>query len=735
MPSSHWATDMTTNNPFDEELIEAERYELREPSVYRFDSDRRGFVQALGGGLMLAASVVHSNQAQAQRGRTARREELLSERFHLGIDGVVTVLTSKVEVGQGSRTQLTQAVAEEFRIPLDRIRLIMADTVQCPDDGGTAGSRTTPSTVPRVRNAAAAIREVLVNHAALTLGVDAARISIQDGVFVAADGAKLTLAKLTLAELANDSELSAKLKVAPKSDVQTTSVEQWRILGTSVAKVGGKAVVTGEAKYPSDIRRPGMLYGKILRPISYGAKLKSVDVSVVATMKDVVVVRDGDFLGCVAPTSWQAAKARDAIATTVQWDRPEHPSSSELFPHLKRTAKPNARGQAVEAKSANAPSGDLRKLATSYTVAYIQHAPMEPRAAVAEWTDGALSVWTGSQQPARVQSDLMQAFRLPQDKVHVIIPDTGGGFGGKHTGEAAVEAARLAKSAGRPVSLRWTREEEFTWAYFRPAGLIEVEASLDRTNKIVEWKFTNYNSGGSAIESPYKISNAVNRFVETDSPLKQGSYRALASTANTFARESAMDELAKLCGMDPLAFRLQHLPDGRLKDVLVAAADRFDWTKRRKMMDGKGEKGSGTRGIGLSCGTEKGSYVAACVEVELNDGQIHVRSVYQAFECGAIQNPANLRSQVEGSIIMGLGGALFEGMEFKSGQILNNNFSSYRVPRMSDMPSMEIVLLDRKDLTSVGGSETPIIAIAPAIANAVDHAVNIRSRSLPLRLT
>lgn len=713
----------------DEELIEAERYELRSPSIYRFEPDRRGFVQSLGGGIMLVASAVNADPLYAQRGRTARREELLSERFHLGNDGIVTVFTSKVEVGQGSRTQISQAVSEELRVPLERIRLVMADTAICPDDGGTAGSRTTPSTVPRVRNAAAAIRELLLKHAGQKLGVDPSSITFRDGLIQMGDSIKWTLA-----DMATDSELLAKLKVAPQSDLPVTPVDQWKVLGTSVGKVGGNSVVTGEAKYPSDIRRPGMLYGKILRPISFGAKLKSIDLTVTTKMKDVVVVRDGDFVGCVAPTSWQASKARDAIAATAEWERPQHPSSIELFQYLKRTAKPNARGGTPSVESENAISGASRNLNASYTVAYIQHAPMEPRAAVAEWGDGGLTVWTGSQQPARVQSDLMQAFRLPQDKVHVIIPDTGGGFGGKHTGEAAVEAARLAKNAGRPVSLRWSREEEFTWAYFRPAGLIEVAASLDDSNKIASWRFTNYNSGGSAIETPYKVVNANSRFVETDSPLKQGSYRALASTANTFARESAMDELAILCEMDPLAFRLLHLPDGRLRDVLIAATDRFEWNKRSKLLQSTANSDSTSKGIGLACGTEKGSYVAACVEIEIRKEQIHVLRVCQAYECGAIQNPSNLRAQVEGSIIMGLGGALFEAMEFKSGQILNSNFSSYRVPRMSDLPDMDIVLVDRKDLASVGGSETPIIAVAPAIANAVHAASHRRLRSLPMRL-
>jgi isoquinoline 1-oxidoreductase len=291
-----------------------------------------------------------------------------------------------------------------------------------------------------------------------------------------------------------------------------------------------------------------------------------------------------------------------------------------------------------------------------------------------------------------------------------------------------VEAARLSKAAVKPVSLRWTREEEFTWAYFRPAGLIEVKAGIDVSGKLVSWDFTNYNSGGSAVDTPYQVPNGRVRFVGTDSPLRQGSYRALASTANTFARESAMDELAELAGVEPLDFRLKHMKEGRLKDVLEAAVDKFDWSRRRANR-------AANHGVGLACGTEKGSFVAACAEVEVVDGTLRVHHICQAYECGAIQNPFNLRAQVEGAVIMGLGGALYEAMEFQHGQISNPNFSGYRVPRLSDVPKLETVLLNRRDLPSVGGSETPIIAVAPAIANAVYHAAGVRSRSMPLRLS
>jgi isoquinoline 1-oxidoreductase len=344
---------------------------------------------------------------------------------------------------------------------------------------------------------------------------------------------------------------------------------------------------------------------------------------------------------------------------------------------------------------------------------------------VAELADGKLTVWTGTQMPFRVRGEVANALGLSQDRVRVIVPDTGSGYGGKHSGEAAVEAARLAKAAGKPVKLVWTREEEFTWAYFRPAGLIEVTAGATKDGKLTAWEFHNYNSGGSAIATPYSVPNQRVEAHGSDSPLRQGSYRALASTANVFARESSMDELAHALKLDPLAFRLKNLRDERLRAVLQAAAERFEWGQRT-VADG--------HGVGLACGTEKGSYVATCAEVAVDraTGQLAVVRVVEAFECGAVVNPDNLRNQIEGAVIQGLGGALFEAIAFDRGRILNPRFSRYRVPRFSDVPAIEAVLLDRPDLPSAGAGETPIVGIAPAVGNAIAAATGVRLRAMPL---
>src|SRR5262249_20948292 len=313
---------------------------------------------------------------------------------------------------------------------------------------------------------------------------------------------------------------------------------------------------------------------------------------------------------------------------------------------------------------------------------------LEPRAAVAEWADGKLTVWTGTQMPFRVRGELERAFGLAMDKVRVIVPDTGSGYGGKHSGEAAVEAARLAQAGGKPVKLVWTREEEFTWAYFRPAGVVEAKAGVKKDGTLTAWEFHNYNSGASALTTPYEVANYAHEFHNSEAPpLKQGSYRALASPVNCFARECLMDDLAAAVSIDPLDFRLKNLKDSRLRAVLQAAAKKFGW--------GKAKRAEG-HGFGLACGTEKGGYAATCAEVAVQNKAVRVERIVTAFECGAVLNPDHLRSQIEGSMMMALGGALFEQIRFDAGKVSNPRLSDYRVPRFRDLPALEVVLVDRK---------------------------------------
>jgi nicotinate dehydrogenase subunit B len=690
-------------------LYEPERYELLEDARYRFDFDRRDFFRLVGLGLVVVGFA--APQESGRRGTARPRPQEIGPWLHVGEDGVVTAYTGKAEVGQNTRTALSQGVAEELRVGVDRVRFVMADTDRSPYDRGTFGSRSMPDMLPQVRKAAAAAREVLISRAGSMLSVDRTGLQTLDGAVVSAASGK----SLRYGDIVKGQKLfeSAAIGEAP-----LTPPAEWKVMGRPAKKVDGRDFVTGAHRYTTDQKLPGMLQGAVVRPASWGATLAAVDSTAVS---GVTVVRDKNFLGVAAPDRISAQRAANALK--AEWQTKPQPSDAELFAILKNTAKP--RTESTKGVIEEGLAAADQKLSASYTVAYIAHAPLEPRAAVAHWDQGRLTVWTGTQVPFGVQGELASAFGIPESQVRVIVPDTGSGYGGKHTGEAAVEAARLAKDAGKPVKLIWTREDEFNWAYARPAGVIEVHSGVKRDGTLTAWDFHNYNSGNSGIATLYNVPNQRVHFHPSESPLRQGSYRGLAATANHFAREVHMDEVAHSLKIDPLEFRLANLKDPRLRAVFQRGADVFRW--------GKGKAGSG-RGFGFGGGFEKGGYVSTFAEVSADRDlkRVKVERVVIAFECGAIVSPDCLRNQIEGGLIQGLGGALFEQLQFADGKLTNGRFSRYRVPRFADMPVIESVMVNRTDLASAGAGETPIVGIAPAIGNAIFSATGVRLRSMPL---
>jgi len=702
--------------------LEPERYELKAAPPYRFDLDRRDFFKFLGAGVLVVSVLKPAVVAQESGGGSRRRGESLPPEIdawlHIGEDGKITVYTGKVEVGQNIRTSLTQAVSEELHIPIEKIDLVMGDTQLTPFDMGTFGSRTTPTMNLQLRKVAAAAREALIGLAATQWNTDRQHLVAAEGKIADSRSNRL-IAYGTLAK-------GQQLTQTVASDEALIPPANWKVAGQSVSKVDGRDFVTGAHKYPSDQKLPDMLYGQVVRPAAFGATLTSLDSQKTEQM-GAVVVHDGDFVGVAAPTQELAKSAHAAVH--AEWKSEPQPSHKELFDFLRKNTTqgtdPTGDGDRHDVGSVDQAFASAdHKLQQTYTVSYIAHVPLEPRAALAKWDGDSLTVWTGTQRPFGVRGQLAEAFHLPEDKVRVFMPDTGSGYGGKHTGETAIEAARLAKAAKRPVKVVWTREEEFTWAYFRPAGVIDVTSAARKGGTITAWEFHNYNSGSAGILTYYDIPNQRIIFHSVKSPLRQGSYRALAATANHFARESHMDELAHLVKMDPLAFRLKNLKDERLRAVFEAAAKKFGWG---------GSKSAG-HGFGMGGGYEKLGNVATFAEVNVDrkTGEVKVVRVVSAFECGAIVNPDGLRNQIEGSNVQGLGGALFEAIEFENGKVLNGRLSQYRVPRFSDVPALETVLLDRKDIPSVGAGECPMIGLAPAIANAIFDATGLRLRSLPL---
>jgi isoquinoline 1-oxidoreductase len=686
---------------------------------------RRQFTKLLGVGILMTITCSDTDAGQTAK---ARARSPISDRLHVSVDGTITIMTGKVDIGQGSRTELTLVAAEELKVDIAGVRLIMGDTALCPDDGSTGSSLTTPRTVPRVRAACAAAREILIKMAAKHWECDPGLLKARDSTVVhTTDGQSISYG-----ELARIGGIDEAMEKADEDDNAITPVAEWTVMGYPVRRLTSKEIVTGAQVFPSDIRRPDMQYGKVLNPPAYGAKLKVIDLQPAKDIAGVTAMRDGDFVGVTAPTSHLAELAVNRIARTAKWETFTQPSSSELFTYIRehvsdRHAKQGKVVQKIGTLQAGLDNA-AQVLTESYTLAHIQHAPMEPRAAVAKWSNGNVTVWAGTADPFPVRRTLSKELGISTERIRVIVPDTGGHFCGKHTGEAAIQAAKLARVARKPVHIRWTREEEFTWAYFRKAGIIDVRAGIDASGQITAWDWTTWHSGNSAITVPYDIPNIFVQSKTCRAPVREGSYRAVAAPANLFARESFMDELAHAAKTDPIEFRLQHISNERLRAVVDAAAQRFGWDKARRNTADK-------RGVGIACGTEKGSYVATCAEVDVDreQGEIHVVRVCEAFECGAIINPANLKIQVEGCIVMGMGGALWEEIRFDNGRILNAGFDRYRVPRFSDLPELDVILMDRPDLPSTGAGETPMIAIAPAIANAVFAATGVRIRSMPMK--
>jgi isoquinoline 1-oxidoreductase len=688
----------------------------------RTPADEREYFELLGDGLVVVLAPA-ARTGRAPAGMRVGASETGGAWLHVGADGVITAFTGKINMGEDNRTALSMLVAEELRVPYADVHMEMGDTDLCPADPGTFGSRSLPDAGEDLATTAAAARELLVELAAERL-VGAAGAIGASGKLEGRDGAVHGSGRsLPYGELVR----GLRRVASAARRTPATAHAHRRLEGRPTLSANGLALVTGTHRFPSDISRPGMLHGLILRAPAYGAVLKSVDLARARAMVGVTAVHEGELVAVACGERETAARALAAI--DADWSCSRQPEESELVAHL--------RSHPVEALGwqglVDERSGDLERalaaadvrLEATYTTAYIAHATLETRVALAEWEGERLTVWTGTQQPFFVRYELAAALGVAEEQVRVIVPDFGGGFGSKHTEAEAVAAARLARAAGAPVRVALTREEEFRHTFVRPAAVIDVRSGTRRHGTICAWEFRDLNAGSPGLWPPYEIADTHLAFQPADSPLPQGAYRALASTANNFARESHVDEIAHALGRDPLELRLENIADDRLAEVLRAAAERVQWARTRS----QAQEGCG---LGIACGIEKEGRVATCAHVLVQDGTLEILRIVTAYDCGAIVNPTNVENQIEGALVMGLGGALFESVHFADGRMTNASLRDYRLPRFSDVPSIELVLLDRPEIPSAGAGETPIIANAPAIANAIFDACGIRVRSLPL---
>ena len=689
---------------------------------------RRQFLKRMGllGGGLIVYCAIGDLTAQAR----APREGFLGSNvptdfnafLRIGIDNRVTCYVGKIEMGQGPITSFAQMLAEELDVAYESVDMVMGDTDRCPWDAGTWGSLSTRYYGIFVKEAAGEAKGVLKELAAERLICPVTRLVTENGLIF---DRNRPMSRVTYGELTAGKIIERHLKDLPS----LKPASEYTISGRSYLRRDAFEKVTGKARYTADIRLPGMVYARILRPPAHGAKRLRVDTSTAERMKDVQVIRDGDLIAVLHPHPDGAAKALDSIK--ADFDLPDTGINDEtIFGHLLANAP-----EPVVASEAGNPKEGEKKAASiieeTYLNSYVSHAPMEPHAAMASVDGNKAMVWASTQTPFNVQSLVAQTLDLPVENVRVMVPFVGGGFGGKSASAQAIEAARLAKHSGKPVMVNWTREEEFFFDTFRPAAVVKIRSGIDGAGRISFWDYHVYFAGKRGCQNFYEIPHhreAVYgewRIEPGIHPFAVGPWRAPAANTNIYARDLQMNIMASLAGKDPLEFRLSHLKDKRMRGVLTAAAKQFGWTS---------SKTPSGRGYGISCGIDAETYVASMAEVEVDrsSGMIEVKRVVCAQDMGQVVNPQGAVIQMEGCITMGLGYALSEEVHFSNGRLLDVNFDTYDIPRFSWLPKIETVIVPNPTLAPKGGGEPAIVCMGGVLATAVYDATGAKMRQLPM---
>ncbi len=684
---------------------------------------RRDFVRLLGGGIIVLFNVDVSD-LMGQEARTRGYPTDFNAYLRIAADGRVTVYSGKIEMGQGIVTSLAQMAADELSVSLDSIDMVMGDTALCPFDNGTYGSMSTRFFGPALRAAAAEAKAVLLTLASERLGTPRAALRVEDGVVFVASSPKV---RVTFGRLANGRKIVRKLD----GKAATKSVSEFRVMGRPEKRRDARAKVTGKALYAGDVRLPGMLYAKVLRPPAHGAALKRVDTSAASRVPGVVVVHEGGMVAALAPDPETAEKALGLVKS--DWDVPKPAFDDRtVFAHLLSVA---GVGEEREKKGslADGEKASAALFEEQYVNGYGAHAAIETHTALARLEGGTMTVWASTQTPFPNQQAIAQAIGFAKENVRVITPFVGGAFGGKSGGgQQAIEAATLAKATGKPVQVCWSRAEEFFLDAFRPAAVVRIRSGLDGAGRISLWDYQVYAAGSRGAEQFYDVPHNLVRTYGRwggDTPkmhlFATGPWRAPGANLNVFARESHLDVMAAKAKVDPLEFRLNNTSDKRMRRVLETVASRFGWKKAA---------GPSGRGVGVACGIDAGTYVALMAEVKVDaaTGRIRVARIACAQDMGVVINPDGASMQMEGCIMMGLGYALSEEVRFDGGRILTRNFDTYELPRFSGMPPLDTVLVKNDELTPQGGGEPAIVPVGAVVANAVFDATGARLNEMPM---
>ncbi len=685
---------------------------------------RRDFLKKLGGGIFLFFAPWPSLDLSELAAQQARRTLPKDYNAFLQIteDGMVNCYTGKIEMGQGAITSLPQMMADELNVPLEKIKMVMGDTDLCPWDAGTWGSQTTQTFGPAMRAAAAEARGVLVGLASQQLGIPAEQLDVKDGIITDTKNPKN---KVSYGQLAKGKKLEKFLDVKPSVE----SFEKFTYVGKSYKHSDAVQKVTGAAKYSGDIKLPGMVYARILRPPSLGAKLSSVDWAEAEKIAGTKVVREGDLIAVLNENRDRADESLAKISAEYSFD--EKPVNEKTIHDWFLNAEKRENVMRSKGDLETGRQQSAKVFESEFRFPYLAHAPIETHTALAEFKDGKMTIWAATQSPFGLQDSVSRELELPLDKVRVITPFVGGGFGGKSMSTQGVEAAKLARLSGKPVMVMWTREEEFQYDIYHPAGVTKVKSGIDEQGLIKLWDYQIIMGGTRGGDTIYDVPNekAVNYSQKQGGPalhaFATGAWRAPNAQDNTFAREVQIDIMASAAGIDPVEFRLKNLKDEKMIACIKAVVEKFGY---------KPAKSPSGRGIGVAVGTDAGTWVAEIAEIKVdkNTGKVTVVRIACAQDMGLCVNPQGALIQMEGCEMMGLGFTFSEELLFEGGKVNTPGFDSYEIPKFTWIPKMENVILDRKDKAPRGGGEPAIVGIAAVVANAIYDATGVRFYRFPM---
>jgi CO/xanthine dehydrogenase Mo-binding subunit len=677
----------------------------------------------------------------------------LSQWLRFLANGMVEVHSGKVEIGQGILTTLRQIVAEELDLAPERVVMVRAHTGESPNEGVTSGSLSTQDSGTALRYACAEARALCVAEAARRLGVAAETLTVSEGEIRAPDGRRTSYGEVGDAAIEGR---AATATVAPKPSAER------RIVGRSAERIDLPDKILGRARYIHDVVVPGMLHGRVLRPPSAAATLASLDDAAARSIAGVVdVVRDGSFVGVICEREEIAIAALERLRRDARWKEPPTlPDEAALGPWLR-----GARCETTVVVERGTPERAATTRRASYTRPYIAHASIGPSCAIARWEDGGLHVWSQTQGVHNLKADLAIVFSMDPARVAVEHAEGAGCYGHNGADDAALDAALLARGAGgKPVRVLWSREDELGWSPFGPAMAIDIAADLDAEGDVLAWRGDIWSNGhtmrpgratlptllaASQVAKPFERPVSLDpptaggggsqrnsvpgyefpavRVVShrlLDMPVRTSALRSLGAFANVFAIESFVDDLARARNEDPLAWRLRHVSDPRARAVLESVARRAGW--------GAPLEGEGLgRGIGWARYKGKGAYCAVVAEVELTH-EVRVRRLVIAVDVGLAVNPDGVENQVEGGAIQATSWTLREAVRFDRTRITSTSWEAYPILRFSEVPAVEVEVLQHADEPSVGAGEAAQGPTAAAIANAVRDAIGVRVRELPL---